>query len=499
VTCSNLTDLSRFPLNTNVEFTNIFDNQIDFARVDYLALEYMLVTTAPPPPPTVVQVRLAGGAPNVQLAVNWAGMRFVATRTTNTVGTNEGNLKLNVSLSNGSLPQFGTGDPLNSPTLVEALAAEYNDFFSAPDLFDVLPLDVTDAGSFGTYVKLAPAVAGARYPSQMGTLRPLPVGLVTVGGFIDGAAGRYADGVFTYSTIPPNMLAVQPVSTWDRALVHAALPSIEGNLLQAWPNGCFGIKNDSVPPTVNGTIALEAVMSDSSVIALGTWQLTVGVNRPSWPSSTGSQRLVMGLPWPNFEYGDNYDGLGVIYGGGPPPLNAIGDHVYVPPAHSNLEFYHGPQLAPYDYSSDPGAASTLVRLLSAQVTQISGPVSTTLALPDPRCAPRYERASGRKRRKALVGSTPTYDNLVQIICDELEVDRTAGAYSTQLLAVVPFNFAALTTGYYEIRVPVNSLVWRRLADVHLRTLTFGLFNGLGELHPSLLGQPFNVTLGLRYL
>jgi len=42
-------------------------------------------------------------------------------------------------------------------------------------------------------------------------------------------------------------------------------------------------------------------------------------------------------------------------------------------------------------------------------------------------------------------------------------------------------------------------VWRRLADVHLRTLTFGLFNGLGELHPSLLGQPFNVTLGLRYL
>lgn len=484
-----------------MEFTNIFDNQIDFARVDYLALEYMLVTTAPPPPPTVVQVRLAGGVPNVQVAINWGGMRFVATRTTTTVAANEGNLKLNVSLSNGSLPQFGTGDPLNSPALVEALAAEYNNFFSAPDLFDVLPLTVADAGSFGTYVQLAPAVAGARYPSQMGTLRPLPVGLFTVGGFIDGVAGRYADGVFTYSTIPPNMLAVQPVSTWDRALVHTALPSIEGDLLQAWPNGCFGIKSDSAPPTVNGTIALEAVMSDSSVIALGTWQLTVGVNRPSWPSLTGSQRLVMGLPWPNFEYSDNYDGLGVIYGGGPPPLNAIGNHVYVPPAHSNSQFHHGAQLAPYDYSSDPGAASTLVRLLSAQVTQISGPATTLAPLPDPRCAPRYERrsASGRKRRKALVGSTPTYDNLVQIICDELEVDRTAGAYSTQLLAVVPFNYAALTTGYYEIRVPVNSLVWRRLADVHLRTLTFGLFNGLGELHPSLLGQPFNVTLGLRYL
>jgi len=99
----------------------------------------------------------------------------------------------------------------------------------------------------------------------------------------------------------------------------------------------------------------------------------------------------------------------------------------------------------------------------------------------------------------LAAPIATYDNILQIICNELDVDRTAGSSSSQLLAIVPFDFTKLSSGFYNINVPVNSLVWRRMADIHIRSLTFGIFNGRGDPHPALAGQPYVVTMQLRYL
>jgi hypothetical protein len=491
-----------------VEFTNIFDNQIDFARVDYLALEYMLVTAEPPPPPTVVSVRLAGGAANVGANIfrsNW----YVSFRLAGGGGANSapiGNLDLTVRLANSDIPQLVTGDPLNSPALVAAATQAYTDFFTDPDVFDTLPLTIHDNGSFGTHVKLVSPPGGTRYPSQRGTLTFIPIGLGTINNLINGTAGVdgvYAEGVYNYTAMNPNALAVVPTTTWDAAFVQTNFLTTYNRLLSASEGGCWGLAcANSFPLEVGVPIELEALMSDASVVPLGKWQLKLAnLSVGRWPSIIGGSSandLVIPMPFPNNQYAAHYDGLAVIWPGSP-PLNAIPPHSVITPVH-NAHFHMGADdFPPYDYTSDPRATSSLFKLFDASIAFEAPPA----AVASPRralCAPRYERSSHRKRKQlALVGSTPTYDNLVQIICDELEVDRTAGAYSTQLLAVVPFNFAALTTGYYEIRVPVNSLVWRRLADVHLRTLTFGLFNGLGELHPSLLGQPFNVTLGLRYL
>jgi hypothetical protein len=112
---------------------------------------------------------------------------------------------------------------------------------------------------------------------------------------------------------------------------------------------------------------------------------------------------------------------------------------------------------------------------------------------------RYSRQLKPLSLPAAVSLTPTIDNVLQIVCNELEIDRTAGASSSQILAVVPFDYTQLSSNFYLIELPTNSLIWRRISNRHIKNLSFEVFNGNGDPHPALVGQDYVVNLQIRFL
>lgn len=505
VTCSNLTDVSKFPLNTNVNFTNVFDNQIDFARVDYIALEYIMVTPGPAPPPTVTEVRFAsvGSEPKVPtectLPVKSSGQIAVQATWetipgfTNHVNFNEGPIDCSLVFAAADIPQLITGRTLVTPTDINDAINLYNNTLNAS-----LPkVSLRDNGSFGTYVKLVaiphPTLDPQIMPNTVSTLKTIHPTLTEE---MDETRDYSPATALNLNRPNENMgtLTLQPVTTWTKD----AFPTTEHGMsaILGWAL-VFTNKNETWENSNPSTVfALEALMSDGTTRALGSyrWSANIPPNIGVMPKALYgalSQEYISGasiiapLPWPqNFHEAYDTNILNIFWWGW--PLNDV--------APSIRHYDGGPNLqtnTEVDEQTPTAAPMSIFLLTSAMSSLTYMPTEQQRTTKPPK--PRFEPYA------KLSAPTPTYDNIVQIICSELEVDRTAGSYNAQMLSVVPFNFAALASGFYLINIPVNSLVWRRITDVHIRSLTFGLYNGLGQPHPALAGQNFNVTLGLRYL
>jgi hypothetical protein len=499
VTCSNLTDLSTYPNNTNVDFTNVFDNQIDFARVDYLALESITFTTAPPPPPMVVALKFMQGG----LPVDFIESSLTSTQTNVGFLANdlvrfdsgfiaEGDMNLNVRFNASSLPNE-TGRVLATTADVNNLSNELTDWLSDPDTIDNLPLVITDNGSFGTVVQLVNAA------------QPLTQDL---SGYLDNSthdlfdlsASPSYDSTMTTDT-GPGCLTIQPVMTWDAFTMFTAAG--KPSTYRVIANTTWGIFG--VPSVINMQFDVVAVMDTGPPINLGTynWHLTWHMaDLPSQvangfpPASilnllplptaaTGSLRFPYlwfdHFPLSTTGHADSiFASTGVMLPTLPPPDGTKSVFAWTKPRY-DLEFQ---LIGKAKALADP--ALPLVKT-SGRHLKASKRYYAPLQRSTPYAMPR------------AVAAIPTYDNLIQLICSELDVDRTAGSNSSQLLAIIPFDYTKLASGFYQINVPVNSLVWRRLADIHIRSLTLGLFNGIGNPFPPLVGQDFVVTLQLRYI
>jgi hypothetical protein len=517
VTCSNLTDISVFPQNTNVEFTNIFDNQIDFARVDYLALEYVLITAdPPPPPPTITSIRLGGNLPYIAVPVQSVGNSEVIY-----AGANVGDEPLVTSIAEGpinilvgmvaeAIPQYSIGTPLITNEAVTELNDLYVDFFS-----DSVPWAAADLGSLGSRFRLEEQLSDTSItmPNQVSLLQ---VGSTLTFEQITGPGhSTYAVENIASVAVKENSLIVRPIGDAPSPADFDLPPDqIAPNL---WGSAiCVnGFVNEH--PSVN--FSLEALMSDGSVIPLGSFVFKISLAFNAFPFDFverspaylefDQKRILWTLPFPPWIHGDVQAAYGVAWAPIQPPtvtkitpsnsgaLHPDSHHLVQPGEHQffTASTFFNFMTGAITASADPPPLPPT----NLEVTPMA-PLTTEAARRRTRCAPRYEIAPyNNKRPRIGLTLTPTYDNLMQIICSELEVDRTAGAYSSQLLAVVPFDYSELADGYYLIKIPVNSLVWRKLADVHVRNLTFGIYNGVGVFHPALIGQPFTVTLGLRYI
>lgn len=490
LTCSNLTDISKYPNNTNVLFTNVFDNQIDFSRVDYLALESVMVTTAPPPIPTVVAVGFAGGATSVSNSYTNTHPLFVVLAASGVAYEKaEGDINVTMTLPAASIPQLLTGQTLRNPTEIQAAFEAYSEAFNDPTN---LAVTMTNNGSLGTYLSLQVNTDGQYPTTHMNYTLPQ----------VSGELIECRPDGGEFDVLRPGTLTVEPVGNWDNSM-YATFGAPTNFFLQEGDQAFLAMHKTS-DPVLSGSstaFALQATMSNATVVPLGSFSFGCDVARnPTVASQTmtkyGDQyTFVTGLqlPYTGLFDGTNpkWDGHGIFWRGSPPNPKSSSE---LPP-HTNIT---------HQLMQPSTAADTYTIFNNVHVRPFSPP-----GLPESRrcmgmptkIAPRFESSSAEPpphKRIKLAAPSPTVDNILQIVCSELEVDRTAGSYSTQLLAVVPFDFAQLTTGFYHIPVPVNSLVWRRLADIHVRSLTFGIFNGYGEPQAALAGQDYTITLGLRY-
>lgn len=488
LTCSNLTDISKYPNNTNVLFTNVFDNQIDFSRVDYLALESVMVTTAPPPAPTVLVVGFGGAVPGVSNTYTNTHPLFVVLAAAGVAYEKpEGDINVTMTLPQTSIPQLLTGQTLQNPTEIQAAFEAYSAAFSDPTN---LAVTMSSTSSLGTYLSLQVNTDGQYPTTHMNYTLPQ----------VSGELIECRPDGGEFDVLRPGTLTVEPVGNWDNSM-YATFGAPTNFFLQEGDQAFLAMHKTPDPVFSGSTTAftLQATMSDASVVPLGRFSFGCNVDpNPSVASQTmakyGDQyTFVMGLqlPYTGLFDGSNpkWDGHGIFWRGSPPNPTSSSE---LPP-HTNITH----QLMQPSTTADTYAIFDDIHVRPSSPPELPEP--RRMGLPT-RIAPRFEaeaEAPPHKRIK-LAAPTPTVDNILQIVCSELEVDRTAGSYSTQLLAVVPFDFAQLTTGFYHIPVPVNSLVWRRLADIHVRSLTFGIFNGYGEPQAALAGQDYTITLGLRY-
>jgi hypothetical protein len=503
ITCTSLTDVTLYPTNTNVEFTNVFDNTVDFARVDNVALSKIWFTTSPPGPlPVVLDVAFIGSLDatiqsknsSTQLAVVGDSEIFSNT------GAAVEPFGLRKTITFAPPPQFGIGLQLPDSESIQELGLQYQGFYNNPEN---LSFTVTDAGSFGDSLS-SPVVAGTTTTSHMSYWDPSIPGPIPA--FGHPRQKSYRTGV--YNMIDGHV--VKPNVHWGTNITNSVIgaPLALNHGRYTYAVLATDISEDEPlydPASLSGQ--LVANMSDGSTILLGTLVFELNPQEFNPPTPEMAEylasikcRIVCPLPWPIVDLeGPDPSQFAIIYRGtseppvGGPPLTSVGNQIDA--IVTDIIDYN--IVAP-DSFFEPVVPTTFS---SRAVVQKLTPAALLLRK---RAPVRYCTAYIKKRFNSLsiprsLSATPTVDNVLQIICNELEVDRTAGSQSSQLLAVVPFNYALLASGFYEIPIETNSLVWRRLADIHIRSITFGLFNGIGDPHPALAGQEFVTNLQLRYL
>jgi hypothetical protein len=503
LTCSSLTDISQFPENTNVEFTNVFDNQVDFADVTFLALEKVWITTGPPgPPPTIATLQWAAGQLQTLLATPITEIGFASRVPGGTPNpyksVTDGSFNFNLIVQNSNLPSWANGRTIQTDEERDALILELQTWFEGgSQYFSVVDSTsgmntymsvVSDTVSNSVFLNSTTSLDGTNLPdidssNGFGSIKtgPQPLGLRP-------NTGAYDNTLYTSMGVTSDFLS-------DSGMWMISAPS-------GW----------SISP---GTNTLVAVMSDASVVPLATVKLDAHMGFVVPPGETQPPPATAPFAFLPFAgefqdqllWDDNenykqqpFDFLS-FHGAGANVANAG-------PAAENPLFAIDAHPMPLSWNFTVESLVTTRAAVAAPMRRsrqsrplLRGPYGPKPAVSKPIKYSYYENddTTTPGLRALNLAATPTYDNILLITCNELVVDRLAGSSSTQLLAVLPFDYSLLALGFYNIPIPVNSLVWRHLADKHIRTLTFKLYNGLGEPHPALAGLNFTTTLQLRYL
>lgn len=475
LTCSSITDVSTFPKNTSYLFKNIFDSRLNFDTVEYLALSTVTFTTPPPaPPPTIVSVGTAD-----PLTFSFV-LPLILGFTTNvpSLAPLPGDT-LSV-IFGADVPQIGIGEQLLTDEDKQALFTLYQ------ETWDGAITTIADGGSLSN--KIVPTFNTAAV--TVNNVFALSSGYLANNpdhAWPDNAPPTLSELGFKEFNMPPQNLTL--TSALGTADVVSLFPSI------TFPTvGKIGLALffDSVNP-ITVTTTLQATMSDASVVPFATISLkcdlrdcSTVLNYPNignktlltmlnYPIATPSPQTVPIFPKVGFENGEVLiPGVGVIC----PGLTCFASHT------SSSVGFQG------SFAEGSLTMSLIPSLYSGAGVREWIPIER----------PIFDRP---KKRMKLLGTyaapIPTYDNILQILCDQLEVDRLAGSAAAQILAVVPFDFSQLASGFYKIDIPINSLVWRKISDINIKDITFQLANGIGEVPSYLDTSQYVVTLGLRFI
>lgn len=501
MTCSSLTDLELFPSNTNVEFTNVFENQIDLARVESIALASILITAKPPPPPTLVSVELAD--PNeAELAastIEWTDVQMGSAMHHHDDGAYkewiykylppDGTLTATLKFNPIDLPQYGVGNIVNQPSDLDDVVRMYEEswvpLFSTPG--DVLATKHGGNEILNYKLKLDEIWT---YSGQNLEISDSDVRLITCDNTLsDTDVDTVINGFEGHRQLCgwknlPNPSITFPAEGWKAAGLSMWADSLElGMENEGFGFLCYDRVN--LNPAI---VDLVGVLSDGSRITMAKLTLLAYIVDSHF-YNTGAripQAILTTLPFPG-----DLAGLTRVLGSNWDP-NALEPIMGINMANKNPVETELQGYLTREYGK--------IYLPNVQIESlVRAKKPTKMAARQLKTRMGYRPYGDRHIPKPLGVPTVTYDNLLQILCSELVVDRTAGSYSSQLLAVLPFDFTKLATGFYEIKVPVNELVWRKMSDVNIRSLTFGLFNARGQPHQALAGEDYVVTLQLRYL
>lgn len=564
MTCSNLTDVSLFPNNTNVQFTNIFDNTQDFARVEYIALSGFTVTETPENEPIMSEVVFL--EQNAEVEVTPAFDVEYPQVSVNGVGRNPGSQNIDTVFQR--LVDFPPND-FKTRLRMEFFAGFADEYLGKPpstsnltDLQSMLSSmfngkTIDDSKLRFSYLSLG-NVNVANDLLTLGVFPPEDAADVQLIGSGVGTGSTPGTAAFGQLNGPlGNFLGVK-YNSWELNQVQALLGKST-----AWTQFSLGLKSrvpvcyvpgtsqkftnqkfrvavkitDVTTPTPYYIPLLNIVWSAPSGLQLNT-------GRTKYNREGGKTFRYDSYPVePSFKVdGSEITACDII------PLFTPGSPGYTPVygkadvLSNNLTFnalngpeeeesvwtfeelrtrFYGATTDPVDQgdlpsdssfprgwqNKGPGPYRIVInsdKLGFDQLYSLSPKTSYKIQTPRVLGPRRFDVVPYKPRKLAGAPGAPrqplkTYDNVMQIVCNELVVDRTAGSSSSQLLAVFPFDFNKLLEGYYNVQIPVNELVWRRLADVHIKSLSFGLFNGLGEYHRALDGYNYNVTFQLRFI
>jgi hypothetical protein len=525
LTCTSLADTGAsgaFPNNTSTVFSNIFDSSADFSTVQYLGLSGIMLTTPPPVPPTLVSISATFDPSTTIQASSLLTLVGIESKTTAYFG-DEGaeRVVLNLSYDTTAVPQIGIGTILRGP----------NDFYELQRLVAatvggsiVTPLLTVDPSSILSNITIeAPTSVMLEERACSGyTVSP-------TGGF----------RVYEPCTTPPtSSLCIIPSTTFTVANVNAQLGGAFP-FVDPWKIVHLGTPWEFSPATLE--FELVGNLSDSSTLPLGRYSLTpnlhdwMGPPRPiSPPNLPGDLAWRWPISGPNSTAVNSVTPFapGLPFTANSPGLRSR--VIRIPSAVDGDLITSSSMSVGADNTSIPSWYTFTVELIGepslynlAQLAPLPNPtIHRRLFAGGPykghatrkfivkhdkaalnKIITRAVKALDEKGGEAEITAVltlyatpvPTYDNLLQILCNELETDRLAGSNSAQILALLPINPTELVTnGYLYIPVPINDFVWRKLSDIHIKSITFELYNGAGSPPSYLENNDYVVTLQMRY-
>lgn len=495
---SSWTDLARFPNNSAVEFTNVFDNTVDFSRVNAIALASVMISLKPPPPPPPVTVETVVYAVDGDLAPTQEWLAL------------EAHSYLNHQ-SHHTMQALGTLTIPYFPS--EAFRAIMVD---AAPAFGGNTIEEVDAKLADPAVAAAlEAAAEGHHPWRVGGARltnspnPPPLAMFSLTQHTQFGTNYIGDRNAFYNA--PSLLT--PKYTGGQ-LVYGILPE---------PAHQTTVRQELFSSDFPITTGLQAILSGQRAELLDA-QFRIRATFEMSDGSTairhlpGVHRLVdnaesrarncapPGLP---LSFTPNIIGpLVWDYNNAPVPFNhwhfdivepnspgAAGGLLSVPDNATSwsADFLGGGNW--YDSVSKPTStwapAAAPVKLLKRTAATFSPP------------PPSKRSKSMGPKATVLAPPIPTIDAVMHITCPELEVVRTTGSSGNQTLALVPFDVRLLPINPTDditivVDIPVNSLVWRSLKDVHISTLSIGVYNGSGDYHTQLNNPDVVVTMKVRY-
>jgi hypothetical protein len=521
LTCTSLADTGEsgaFPNNTSTVFSNIFDSSSDFATVQYLGLSAIMLTTPPPTPPTVVSIA-AIFDPSTTISASSELTLAITTPTSFLPGPLQvERIVINFDFNTFAIPQFGIGNIIRGPTDIQELQHEAR-----------LELD---GQLFVPIVSIDPSSTLSNI--SIGSPTSVMVEETVCSGYTVPANTAHFE---SYSTPPRSDMVIIPSVTFTPDNVSALVGGFDYS--GTWRAVHIGTPWSYSPAKLE--FNLIANLSDSTTVPLGTYSVIARAEDwfgppPSLSTFNGGDpgpgqrwRWCIGGPvgpaqtsplvtplspidWNFGKYGTNVANVTATvatfkrtWTGSSPSVGSsgrVGEWYYL---RTNL--VGGPPF----YSIQPSPQRPLVhRRLCAGGPYKSHANRRTLVKHDrlytTKSLTRAIDALSDDDKERLASSITlyaapiaTYDNLLQILSNELETDRLAGSNSAQVLAVVPINTAELiANGFLYIPIPVNEFVWRKLSDIHIKAITFELYNGAGAPPSYLEDNAFVVTLQLRY-
>jgi hypothetical protein len=498
LTCTSLADSGvndPFPNNTSDAFSNVFDTATDFSRVEYLGLSGIMLTTPPQQPARTLQSIAAVFDPSTTIQASSAlTLSIVTPRRLITATMDAERIVINLDYDTLNTPQIGIGSIIRGPNDLAELQKLVSDTMAGSRQ---TPLMTVDPSSILSWITI-----GA--PTSLNFEEKVCSGYI--------AAPGLGTAIYEANSFPAGaVLDILPSTTYTPAALTAATGF---DFSGTWRIVHIGTSWSFSPATLN--FNLVGTMDDMSTIPLGTYRITPRLDDWTGPPGASASPLPPGgRKWRWCIGGPNTLANKPVVPFTPVTwaFNQIGS-TNAKDRYAKIENYY---ITWTTTSMAVGTDGQPGNWYNFYISYVGASQYSTVAALEPDAkkkkfvhrrltpgGPYKGHAAQLAIAKPLSSSlyaTPvdTYDNLLQILCNELETDRLAGSNASQVLALVPIDPSELiTNGYLYIPIPVNEFVWRKLSDIHIKAISFELYNGAGAPPSYLENSAFVVTLQLRY-